>query len=48
MSKKGVPTGPVAFEYDCSCGEHFVSVGQAVSHINKFKDHRLTRRVVEK
>jgi len=34
------------FEYDCDCGKHFVKIGEAVTHINKFKDHHLKRIVV--
>lgn len=44
MSKKSGNMGKVeGFEYNCNCGKHFVSVGDAVSHINRFRDHHLTR-----
>lgn len=34
------------FEYDCDCGKHFVRIGEAVAHVNKFKDHHLKRIIV--
>ncbi|MCP8304177.1 MAG: hypothetical protein H3Z50_01695 [archaeon] len=46
MSKKGESSPDAAFEYECNCGKHFVSVGKAVAHINKFKDHQLRRVTV--
>lgn len=47
MSKKGNTSEKnVSFEYECNCGKHFVNVGQAVTHINKFKDHQLQRITV--
>jgi len=46
MSKKEANLPDAFFEYECDCGKHFVDVGQAVSHINKFKDHHLTRTIV--
>jgi predicted SprT family Zn-dependent metalloprotease len=47
MSKK-VDDSPKqsTFEYDCDCGKHFVRIGEAVAHINKFKDHHLKRITV--
>lgn len=49
MSKKGgeIPSNAV-FEYNCTCGAHFQQIGQAVAHINKFRDHQLSRIIIEK
>ncbi len=49
MSKTSSSLGAItAFEYNCTCGKHFVNVGDAVKHVNKFSSHQLSRIAIEK
>jgi len=44
MSKKALTkSGMSGWKYTCTCGYETLSIGDAVSHINKNTGHQLTR-----
>jgi hypothetical protein len=44
MSKKAAGQRSMSgWRYICSCGYTTINVGEAVAHINKYRDHQLLR-----